>query len=78
MYCTLASIAPDQCNPEKQFQCEKSGICIPKSWHCDGTPDCDDRSDEPESCGNINCPNNFYKCNSTQCIFKVKTYYKYL
>ncbi|CAH1155627.1 unnamed protein product [Phaedon cochleariae] len=64
------SIAPDQCNPEKQFQCIKSGICIPKAWHCDGTPDCDDRSDEPMSCGNINCPNNFYKCNSTQCIFK--------
>ncbi|XP_056632979.1 low-density lipoprotein receptor-related protein 2 isoform X2 [Diorhabda sublineata] len=64
------SIAPHQCNPEKQFQCIKSGICIPKAWHCDGTPDCDDRSDEPDNCGNINCPNNFYKCNSTQCIFK--------
>ncbi|KAJ8943773.1 hypothetical protein NQ318_011985, partial [Aromia moschata] len=65
-----SSIAPDQCNPEKQFQCQSSGICIPKTWHCDGTPDCDDRSDEPESCGNIDCPNNFYKCNDTQCIFK--------
>ncbi|KAJ8949001.1 hypothetical protein NQ314_008307 [Rhamnusium bicolor] len=64
------SIAPDQCNSEKQFQCQSSGICIPKTWHCDGTPDCDDRSDEPESCGNIDCPNNFYKCNNTQCIFK--------
>ncbi|KAJ8924543.1 hypothetical protein NQ315_000691, partial [Exocentrus adspersus] len=64
------SIAPDQCNFEKQFQCQSSGICIPKTWRCDGTPDCDDRSDEPESCGNIDCPNNFYKCNNTKCIFK--------
>lgn len=68
-----ASIAPNQCNLEKQFQCQSSGICIPKSWHCDGTPDCDDRSDEPESCGNIDCPANFYKCNSSQCIFKVRS-----
>lgn len=66
-----ASLAPDQCNSEKQFQCQSSGICIPRTWHCDGTPDCDDRSDEPESCGQIDCPINFYKCNNSQCVFKV-------
>jgi hypothetical protein len=48
-----ASLAPDQCDTEKQFQCQSSGICIPRSWHCDGTADCDDNSDEPSSCGNV-------------------------
>jgi len=48
-----ASLAPDQCDSEKQFQCQSSGICIPRPWHCDGTPDCDDNSDEPTSCGTV-------------------------
>lgn len=74
----VASIAPDQCNNEKQFQCRSSGICIPRSWHCDGTPDCDDRSDEPESCGEIDCPQNFFKCNNSQCVFKVSRHPKLL
>jgi hypothetical protein len=48
-----ASLAPDQCATEKQFQCQSSGICIPNSWHCDGTSDCEDGSDEPKSCGTV-------------------------
>lgn len=51
----IATLAPNQCDSEKQFKCEKSGICIPKSWHCDGTPDCDDESDEHlrPTCGDV-------------------------
>ena len=39
-------------------------------WHCDGTPDCEDSSDEPESCGEIDCQANYFKCNNTKCIYK--------
>jgi hypothetical protein len=49
----LASLAPDQCDTEKQFQCQSSGICIPRPWLCDGTADCDDNTDEPDSCGTV-------------------------
>ena len=33
-----------------QFQCETSYPiqCIPQKWHCDGTPDCMDKSDESD------------------------------
>lgn len=32
------SLAPHQCQPDKQFQCRSSGICIPTTWYCDGKP----------------------------------------
>lgn len=63
------SMGPNQCNQEKHFRCKSSGICIPISWHCDGSNDCDDHSDE-EECGTISCPTNFYKCNNSNCVFK--------
>jgi hypothetical protein len=49
----LASVAPNECNAEKDFTCETSKVCIPKSWYCDGTIDCTDGSDEPKSCGEV-------------------------
>lgn len=33
-----------QCT-EEEFKCS-DGSCIPMYWHCDGTVDCDDSSDE--------------------------------
>ena len=64
------SLAPDQCNSAKQFQCGGTGICIPKSWYCDGTPDCHDKSDEPASCGKVDCQPGYFKCRNSHCIFK--------
>lgn len=34
------SIEPNQCNLEKHFRCKSSGVCVPVSWHCDGSADC--------------------------------------
>lgn len=64
-------MGPNQCNQEKHFRCKSSGICIPIAWHCDGSNDCDDHSDE-EECGSISCPTNFYKCSNSKCVFKGK------
>ncbi|KAI5632398.1 low-density lipoprotein receptor domain class A domain-containing protein [Phthorimaea operculella] len=127
------SLAPHQCQPDKQFQCKSSGICIPKTWYCDGkcgtrssdsamltamtvvmkraarasrrtsasqtssssasppasasprlgiatvseahrneqsTPDCEDLSDEPATCGTVQCAPNFYRCGNGRCVFK--------
>lgn len=66
--CFLATISPNQCEPEKQFRCEKSGICIPKSWYCDGTSDCDDDSDEPKSCGEV-CYKCIFRFNKYVCVY---------
>lgn len=62
------SLAPDQCNEEKQFNCARSGVCIPRAWHCDGTKDCEDGSDEPATCGDVNCGKDYFKCNNSRCV----------
>ena len=62
-------MAPDQCS-EQQFRCQTSGVCIPQAWHCDGTSDCEDASDEPATCGTIDCAQNYFKCNNSKCIYK--------
>ncbi|XP_050504790.1 prolow-density lipoprotein receptor-related protein 1 isoform X2 [Diabrotica virgifera virgifera] len=49
-----------------QFKC-KDGKCIPISWHCDSSRDCDDGSDEPEDCQkNHNCRSDQFQCSLTK------------
>ncbi|XP_043497943.1 low-density lipoprotein receptor-related protein 2 isoform X2 [Polistes fuscatus] len=64
------SLAPDQCNTDKQFQCVSSSICIPRSWYCDGTADCPDKSDEPPTCEQVDCHPGYFKCQNSRCVFK--------
>ena len=39
-----------------------------RPWYCDGTQDCEDGSDEPSSCGEVNCGKDYFKCNNSRCV----------
>ena len=43
-------------------------MCIPRSWFCDGTQDCEDGSDEPNTCGDVTCGKDYFKCNNSRCV----------
>lgn len=48
----LSSFLPLATQPcsDSEFHCT-SGRCIPERWYCDQDRDCDDGSDEPNTCG---------------------------
>ncbi|KAL8579462.1 hypothetical protein ACOMHN_026827 [Nucella lapillus] len=56
-----------------QFKCGGESKCIPRWWECDGRVDCQDKSDEPDSCGSYYCPQpGMYQCQNDsthKCLF---------
>lgn len=46
---TFLDFFPDETCPTDMFECN-DGTCLPKSWECDGHPDCPDQSDETIGC----------------------------
>ncbi|XP_069159627.1 very low-density lipoprotein receptor isoform X9 [Procambarus clarkii] len=51
------------------FKCKGVENCIPKSWQCDGTPDCQDASDEdPTICPEKKCKETEFRCGDGKCI----------
>jgi len=56
--------------PSNQFQCTNKHDCLPVQWVCDGHEDCDDGSDEPDTCGTNThtCPQGAFKCDNGRCI----------
>nr|AHL26192.1 vitellogenin receptor [Pandalus japonicus] len=55
--------------PKNFFSCPRSNSCVPMSWKCDGTSDCDDGGDE-EGCSPQHkiCNDKEFKCTSGTCI----------
>ncbi|XP_043484789.1 low-density lipoprotein receptor-related protein 2 [Leptopilina heterotoma] len=45
------------CNPKTDFQCDRSKVC-------------DDNSDDPESCPDVECQPEFFRCDNQKCVFK--------
>lgn len=50
-----------------EFRCADDNECIPKYWKCDGETDCNDGSDEPDSCPVRHCHLGFFQCDNLQC-----------
>ena len=65
---TTAHPLARMCEDKLLFQC-KIGDCIPKTWTCDGEPDCDFGEDESaELCGEVTCSPLHFQCGtSTSC-----------
>ena len=66
---TLFGAEDKTCSPDR-FQCADKHDCLPVSWYCDEHADCDDGSDEPDSCGTPvhTCPDFSFKCDNGRCI----------
>lgn len=60
---------------ENEIKCP-SGICIDKSYLCNGKDDCRDGTGFDESvdlCGHMECPGYSFKCGTGSCISKILT-----
>ena len=65
----LATRPPGMCHQD-EFQCQEDGICIPKSWECDGHEDCLQGSDEHNGCPPKTCHPSHFVCENGNCIYR--------
>nr|QKO28254.1 vitellogenin receptor [Penaeus vannamei] len=61
-----------KCN-DIQFHCFRSHTCIPSSWKCDLTPDCQDGEDEEDCNQPQACKEKEFQCSTGSCINKLWT-----
>lgn len=64
---TPATRGPGLCHDD-EFQCQSDGFCVPDEWECDGHSDCEDGSDEHNSCPPVTCRSNYFQCANKICI----------
>ncbi|XP_065196274.1 low-density lipoprotein receptor-related protein 4-like [Sycon ciliatum] len=65
---TCVQCAPaEPCASETDFTCTASRACVPRSWRCDGEPDCTDASDEV-GCQDVSCEDHQFMCSNGHCI----------
>lgn len=62
-----ATRGPGLCHDD-EFQCQTDGFCIPDKWECDGHSDCEDGSDEHNSCPPVTCNSYEFQCANKICI----------
>lgn len=62
-----ATRGPGLCH-DNEFQCQVDGFCIPKAWECDGHADCEDGSDEHNSCPPRTCSSYQFQCANGNCV----------
>lgn len=58
------------CATKDEFQCQEDGICIPKTWECDGHEDCLQGSDEHNGCPPKTCHPSHFVCQNGNCIYR--------
>ncbi|XP_053385857.1 low-density lipoprotein receptor-related protein 2-like [Mercenaria mercenaria] len=47
--------------------------CIPRIWKCDGSRDCKDGADEPDTCPATTCSPGQFRCRNNKCVYGFQT-----
>ncbi|XP_071822844.1 low-density lipoprotein receptor-related protein 2-like isoform X2 [Apostichopus japonicus] len=56
----------------QEYRCLDNAKCIPFYWKCDGSEDCSDGSDEPDSCPVRTCDRRQFQCDNLNCTTSIR------